>query len=170
MTDQSSDPRRALDEVQPIDSGALMREVREEVERRRAQGLYPPALDDVPPFGDLGLDDDLVASMHRLESLSRIPGITPVVEEIGAGPGESPIDYQRRTRKAALVDRGLYAARLVARRVVGPTLERVVRAGADYLMAAAQHGRISTGRILDLERRVAELEAELRASGARGSS
>ena len=77
MPEPIDDPSRALDEVQPIDSGALMREVREEVERRRAEGKYPPALDDVPPFEDLGLEDDLVASVHRLESLSRIPGITP---------------------------------------------------------------------------------------------
>src|SRR5436309_9191873 len=95
---EPDDPRRALDAVQPIDSGALMREVREEVERRRAEGKYPPALDDVPPFDDLGLEDDLVASVHRLESLSRIPGITPVINEMEPVAGAPPEGFARPSR------------------------------------------------------------------------
>src|SRR5437867_442419 len=128
---ETGDPRRALDDEQPIDSAALMREVREEVERRRAAGEYPPSLDDVPAFGDLGLEDDLVASVHRLESLSRIPGVTPVIDEVGPGPVEQPAGFARSSGRAAVVDRGLVAARAVARRVIGPRLEAVVRQAAD---------------------------------------
>ena len=163
MNDPSLDPRRGLDEIQPIDSGALMAEIRAEVERRRSAGEYPRSLDDVPPFGDLGLDDDLVASVHRLETLARIPGVTPVVEEVGPGPTADPAGFDRKSRKAMLIDRGLIAARAAARKAVGDRLERVVRQGAEYLMASARHGRIVTGRILALEDRVRTLEARLEA-------
>jgi hypothetical protein len=160
MTDAPAggDPLAGLDTVQPIDSAALMREVQAEVERRRAAGEYPPGLDDVPPFGDLALEDDLVASVHRLESLSRIPGVTPVIEEVTSGPVAQPAGFNRRSTKAVLLDRGLVAGRAMARRVVGPRLERVVRQGAEYLMASAQHARVVTARILDIERRLRELE------------
>ena len=159
----SSDPRRALDEVQPIDSEALMAEVRAEVERRRAAGEYPPSLDDVPPFGDLALEDELVASLHRLETLSRIPGVTPVIEEVAApGGAAQPAGFDVPTGRQALLHRSLVVGRAVARRLVGPRLERVVRQGAEYLMASAHHGRIVVQRVLDLERRVRALE-EVRA-------
>lgn len=162
MTDRPN-PQRGLDDVQPVDSAALMADIRAEVERRRAAGAYPRSLDDLPPFADLGLDDELVASIHRLESLSRIPGITPVIEEVAPGP-EGPVQpagHEGRSRGAVMVDRGLVLARAVARRAVGPRLERVVRTGAEYLMASAHHGRIVVTRILANEARVARLEERL---------
>ena len=153
-----TDPLDGLDTVQPIDSGALMAEVRAEVERRRAAGEYPPSLDDVPPFGDLGLEDELVASIHRLETLARIPGVTPVIEETVDPTVEPPDGFAHRTPRQAVLDRGLIAARAVARRVIGGRLETIVRQGAEYLMASARHGRIVVARLLDLERRVRALE------------
>lgn len=156
-----ADPRRGLDEVQPIDSAALMAEVRAEVERRRAAQEYPRSLDDVPPFDDLGLEDELVASIHRLETLARIPGVTPVIEEMAPGPAVAPAGFDGRSGRQVLLDRGLVAARAIARRVVGPRLENIVRQGAEYLMASAQHGRAVVARILDLERRVRTLEEQV---------
>jgi hypothetical protein len=153
-----ADPRRALDEVDQIDSEALMREVRIEVERRRAAGEYPSSLDDVPPFEDLGLEDDLVASVHRLEGLSRIPGVTPVLPEVGGGAARLPTGLPAGHAPTTMLDRGLVAARAVARRVVGPRLENVVRQGAEYLMASAHHSRLVVARILDVERRLRALE------------
>src|SRR2546427_12033160 len=136
-----------------------MREVRDEVERRRAAGKYPPALDDVPPFDDLALEDELVASVHRLESLSHIPGVTPVIHEMASGPVGPPDGFARpRNRRAQVMNQALVRGRAVARKVIGPRLEGIIRHGADYLMASARHSRIVTGRILELERRVRELE------------
>lgn len=160
----SGDDSEVSDLEYRVDVEALMEEVRARADRRRASGIYDDEMRE-PALVELALYDDLAASTNRLQAAARLPGLVPALSPVPPGGGvdeEKPGEEGSPEITHGAIDRAMAMARRVLRKAIGDRLDNFMTGVAEFVTESSYNSRIATERIISLERRIAELEEEIR--------
>lgn len=161
----TAEKAKAAQVEERVDVDALLDQVRRRVEERRSLGDYEKGMRE-PTFGELALHDELAASANRVAAAARtldiVPGLhpTPPGSDLDSTGERADEAVEAVRASAGFADRAMGLARHVAMKAVGNRMDQFIRSVEEFFTATSDNARVTAERLIALERRVAELEAE----------